>query len=600
MANKVHTGVRRFVVARSSLSVALVLAGLSWGCRDAQSPTAVSGLTAGSRHSLSSAAPESEVIPGQYIVTFADSVSDVPGLAKRIAAQYGHEPLFTYESAIKGFAAELPEQAIEGLSHNPQIERIEQDQVARLAGTETGATWGLDRIDQHGLPLDGSYSYGTDGAGVSVYIIDTGIRTSHTDFGGRAFGAYTAVSDGNGTSDCNGHGTHVAGTVGGTLYGVAKAVKLYSVRVAGCTGSGAVSGLLSGLDWVTKNRVLPAVANMSIEAGLSSTLNSAVVTLINAGVVVAVAAGNDASNACNYSPGSTPQAITVGASADFDAMSGFSNSGSCVDLFAPGQNIRSASYASDTGSVVLSGTSMATPHVAGVAALYLAANPTATPAAVASAIVNGATTNVLSDVPAGTVNLLLYSGISSEQSAPVPAAPSPAAVSVTASTTSLNVGSTVPLTATVLDSQGHVISGATVTWSTSGAGVVAVSSSGTATGIAAGLANVTATSGSVSGSISLTVASISPMPVDQPPLASFTASCPHGKCTFDASASTDDHGIATYAWSYGDGSTTATGASLNKTSHTYTAAGTYTVTLTLTDTGGQKSSKSTVLVLKKL
>jgi len=600
MANKVHTGVRRFVVARSSLSVALVLAGLSWGCRDAQSPTAVSGLTAGSRHSLSSAAPESEVIPGQYIITFADSVKDVPGLAKRIAAQYGHEPLFTYESAIKGFAAELPEQAIEGLSHNPQIERIEADQVAHLSGSQVGADWGLDRLDQRSLPLDNTYSTITNGAGVNVYIMDSGIRTTHVEFQGRAVGAYTSVNDGYGTSDCIGHGTHVAGIVGGALYGVAKAVELYSVRVFDCTGYAAWSGVISAADWIAKNRVLPAVVNMSIEGPKSSTVNAAVQGMIDAGVVVAVAAGNDAADACNYTPASAPNALTVGATGNNDSVQGFSNFGSCVDLFAPGQAIRSAYYIDDTTSVLKAGTSMASPHVAGVAALYLSAFPAATPAQVVAAIVGGATANMLTSVPAGTPNLLLYSNITSGQSTQGGSPPTPARVNVTASTTSLNVGSTVPLTATVLDSAGHVVSGATVVWSSSNAGIAAVSSSGVVAGNAAGDVVVTAASGGITGSITLNVVAISQPTVDQAPVASFTSSCPHGKCVFDGSASTDDHGIASYTWSFGDASAATSGNSLVKVNHNYTAAGTYTVTLTVMDSSGQKSAKSVTLVFKKL
>jgi aqualysin 1 len=428
MANRVHTGVRRFVVARSSLSATLMLAAVSWGCRDAQSPTAVSGLTAGSRHSLSSAAPEAELIPGQYIITFVDSVKDVPGLAKRIAAQYGSEPLFTYEAAIKGFAAQLPEQAIEGLSHNPQVERIEQDAGIHLEGTGTqlSPVWGLDRIDQTNMPLDGKYSYGSDGAGVHVYIIDSGIRSTHADFGGRVYSAYTAISDGWGTEDCAGHGTGVAGSVGAKTYGVAKAVALYSVRVADCTGSGSYSALIAGIDWVTKNRQLPAVANVSLVGGKSSTVNSAVENSIAAGVVYAVAAGNYLDDACNYSPASAPHALTIAGSArdltwTYDIQGNFTSFGPCVDLFAPGSAIRSTASVSDTATSVYTGTSIATPYVAGVAAQYLSVNPTATPAQVVAAIVGGATPNVITGVTSGTVNLLLNSNILG--SVPVPPLP---------------------------------------------------------------------------------------------------------------------------------------------------------------------------------
>lgn len=380
--------------SRKSLlrAIGLVVIVVTWACSPNDPTTSPTrSANRAMRDAADSAAAQPELIPGQYIITFADSVQDVPGLAKRIAAQYGHEPMFVYQSAIKGFAAQLPGQAVEALQRNPQIARVEQDAAIHvsdtLPGTETGADWGLDRLDQR-TGLDNSYTYQSTGAGVSVYIFDTGIRTSHVDFGGRVVGGYSAISDGNGLNDCNGHGTHVAGTAGGTVYGVAKGVQLYSIRVLDCTGNGTSSGLLAGLDWVNKNRVLPAVGNMSLSGANSSTINSAVANTINAGVVMAVAAGNNGADACNYSPGSTAAALTVGATWNGDGMPAYSNFGACVDLFAPGSAIRSDSYKDDTSSVVMGGTSMASPHVAGVAALYLSVYPTATPSQVAAAIVN--------------------------------------------------------------------------------------------------------------------------------------------------------------------------------------------------------------------
>ncbi|HEX6876591.1 MAG TPA: S8 family peptidase [Nocardioidaceae bacterium] len=359
-------------------------------------------------------AGQADAIRGEYIVVMRQdapkgSVDD----AKRRARADGARIHYTYDTALSGFAATLPARALDAMRNNPHVDYIEADQRVQLSATQSNPTWGLDRIDQRNLPLSSSYTYNATGSGVTAYIIDTGILSSHSDFGGRVAGGYTAISDGRGTTDCNGHGTHVSGTVGGATYGVAKSVTLKPVRVLDCSGSGTDSGVIAGVDWVTGNKSGPAVANMSLGGGVSSALDTAVQNSINAGVTYAVAAGNDSgADACNGSPSRVGAALTVGSSTSSDARSSFSNIGTCLDLFAPGSSITSDWYTSTTATNTISGTSMATPHVTGVAALYLQGNPSASPATVSSAIVNGATSGVLTNVGTGSPNKLLYSLLS--------------------------------------------------------------------------------------------------------------------------------------------------------------------------------------------
>jgi subtilisin family serine protease len=349
-------------------------------------------------------------IPDRYIVVMKKTVgAKLRGAALDLAKANGGQVHFRYTSAINGFAASLPGQAVDRLRNNPNVEYIEADRTVQAVATQSPATWGLDRVDQRSLPLNNSYTYTPTGSGVNAYIIDTGIRRTHSEFGGRAVSGYTSINDGRGTDDCNGHGTHVAGTVGGSTYGVAKAVRLYAVRVLDCAGSGTDSGVIAGVDWVTANRVRPAVANMSLGGGASSALDTAVNNSINAGVTYAVAAGNDNANACNYSPARAAAAITVGSTTSTDARSSFSNWGTCLDVFAPGSSITSSWYTSDSATNTISGTSMASPHVAGVAALYLQGNTGAAPATVRDAIVNTSTSGVVTGAGSGSPNRLVYS-----------------------------------------------------------------------------------------------------------------------------------------------------------------------------------------------
>jgi subtilisin family serine protease len=383
-------------------------------CQDANSPT-VSSPQSPNDPAVSFAATADQglgrAIPGAYIVVFKSSLPDPAAEARGLVAQHGGTLRFTYTSAIKGFAADLPARAVDALRRNPNVAYVEADQAVELFDTESApSSWGLDRVDQRKLPLSSSYSYTATGAGVSVYIIDTGIRTTHVEFGGRAVGAYSSVKGKASTDDCNGHGTHVAGTVGGSSYGIAKGVKLYAVRVLDCDGSGSFSAVIAGIDWVTAHRQLPAVANMSLGGGKSQPLNDAVKGSIAAGVTYAVAAGNSNYDACSFSPASTSEALTVGATTRQDAQAYYSNWGTCVDLYAPGDSITSAWNTSDTASAIKRGTSMAAPHVAGAAALYLESHPLDSPANVASALSAAATQAQITNLGSGSPNLLVFTG----------------------------------------------------------------------------------------------------------------------------------------------------------------------------------------------
>jgi subtilisin family serine protease len=348
-------------------------------------------------------AAQSGGIEGSYIVVLNDGADP-----RSVAAVAGVSPRHVYTAALNGFSASLNAGQLNALRHNPSVDYVEQDQVVRA--TQTSVPWNLDRIDQRSLPLNGAYTpIGTPGTGVRAYVIDTGIYTAHTQFGGRASNVYDATG-GNG-ADCNGHGTHVAGIIGATSYGVANRVTLHGVRVLNCTGSGTSAGVIAGVDWVRANRVNPAVANMSVGGGFSTALNTAVNNLANSGVFVSVGAGADNASACNVSPASAASAMTVAASTSTDAKASYTNYGSCVDIYAPGSSILSTWHTSTTATNTISGTSMAAPHAAGAAARYKATYGNAATATIDTWIKNRATANVITGNPSGTPNRLLYVGL---------------------------------------------------------------------------------------------------------------------------------------------------------------------------------------------
>ena len=367
----------------------------------------------------------SRAIEGKYIVVFktpsvlnvqsSDAIADfASSQSASLSNLYNIDVAQEFGGILNGVVVNASDKTIQQMLSNPNIDYIEQDQMmsvnplAQTNANQPNAIWGLDRIDQQDLPLNSNYYYDFDGSGVTAYVIDTGVRISHNEFGNRASHGYDFIDNDSDATDCNGHGTHVAGTIGGGAYGVAKNVNIVGVRVLGCNGSGSNSGVIAGINWVKNNATGPSVANMSLGGGASQATDDAVNNAVAAGISFVVAAGNDNSNACNYSPARAANAITVGSTTSSDSRSSFSNYGNCLDIYAPGSSIKSAWYNSNTSTNTISGTSMASPHVAGAVALYLDETPSLSPSQIDTMLSQRSTKNKVSDAKSGSPNELLY------------------------------------------------------------------------------------------------------------------------------------------------------------------------------------------------
>ncbi|MFD1151936.1 S8 family peptidase [Saccharothrix hoggarensis] len=360
-------------------------------------------------HAQADFVPAGTPVAGSFLVSLKETVRAADIASHALTGKYGGRVKTVFTAAMHGFLVkDLTDAQARRLAADPAVRRVYQDGTARVADTQVNATYGIDRVDQRSLPLDTRYTYNTTASNVTTYVLDTGIRKTHTEFEGRASDGYDFVDEDPTAQDCNGHGTHVSGTIGGKTWGIAKKTKLVAVRILGCGGSAPDSDGVEGIEWIVRNAVKPAVVNGSFTFDTPGIGDEAITRLNQAGVTFVVAAGNSSADACGTGPARNTTVIAVGATDHNDNRASFSNYGSCVDIFAPGNNITSASHTADTGQANLSGTSMASPHVAGGAALYLAGNPSATPAQVAKALTDSATPNLVRNPGAGSPNRLLY------------------------------------------------------------------------------------------------------------------------------------------------------------------------------------------------
>ena len=568
--------------AQSTLRlIALSFLLLVWGCGDGGSPTGPDpsqnrvgidgGGTSGQGGGQGAAQGKAP-----FIVVLGQMESPAA-----VAHDHDITPKRTFTRVLNGFAGDISEAARSGLLRDARVVKVERDEAVSIADAEVAASWGLDRIDQRSPDLDGLYEYQQTGAGVTVYVVDTGIRYSHEEFEGRArFGFDAFGGDG---ADCHGHGTHVAGTVGGRRYGVAKSVNLVSVRVLDCDGWGYISDILAGLDWVAENHAGPSVANMSLTSSTKlGTLDEGVDNLIAAGVTVAVAAGNFHGDACDYSPARVRNAITIGSSGKTDARSQFSNWGPCVDWFAPGEGILSASVGSDTDAAIRSGTSMATPHAAGVAALFLELDPSASPAEVAATLADWTTKGVIQDANSKNDDLLFSLGLGTGGEPPAPENASPIA-----GFSYLCEGLECSFLDESVDPDGTI---AGWTWEFGAEGQSAAANPAFTFG-QPGTYVVDLTvvdDGGARGSASRSVTVSSSAIENQVPSAWFSVSCEDLTCQFKDESYDTDGSIVAWSWDFGLGSQASTSAA----AFTFGEPGTYSVTLSVWDDDGAANSVS--------
>ncbi|MEO5814463.1 MAG: PKD domain-containing protein [Gemmatimonadaceae bacterium] len=579
---------------RKRILAAAVVCGVA-ACSDlpsANAPASTIATVAATRANLPQT--PSTPIPGRYIVQFrASSTNTLAKNAAVVSQMYGGTVERVYTTALNGAVMQLSDAGVAALRNDSRVLSVEQDQVFSVSAVQNSPpSWGLDRIDQRARPLSQTYGYSVSGNGVTAYIIDTGINFAQADFGGRAVTGYDAITAGGNAQDCNGHGTHTAGTVGATTYGVAKKVRLVAVRVMNCVGNGSTSSVIAGVDWVTQHVSRPAVANMSLGGNLSPALNTAVENSILAGVTYAVSAGNSSADACNQSPAAAPNVISVGATGSADDFASFSNFGSCVHINAPGVGITSLWIGASGTTTTISGTSMASPHVAGVAALYLEANPTATPAQVRSALTSNATANVITSLPASTPNLLLYEGFIGGTPPVPPVAP-------IARFTSSCAALTCSFNATATTAQ----PAASYSWNF-GDGSTATGMIVSRTYAASGTYNATLTVSDAGGTITKTrVLVVTGPAVNQAPSATIAtpalnATTVQGtSISFAGSATDPEDGSlsgASLVWTSSRDGQIGTGTSFAKAN---LSTGTHTITLTATDSKGSTATATRTITI---